>query len=205
MAVGGAEAHAARVPHHAALDPALPRTFRRRPSSTTALSALAAALLLFVFSSGGTLAATTASPNCDAINLRTGPSTTYTKKTSVNTGAVLTVAATVTGGSYVTSCLGVSLSGSSWYRFSAINGKSVSSLYGVTYVYGASKLFKTVTTPTPSPTNAATAAPTVLPTLAAPTAAPTTVPTTAPTAAPSSAPSASPDASAPPAPTASPV
>jgi SpoIID/LytB domain protein len=205
MAVGGAEAHAARVPHHAALDPALPRTFRRRPSSATALSALAAALLLFVFSSGGTLAATTASPNCDAINLRTGPSTTYTKKTSVNTGAVLTVAATVTGGSYVTSCLGVSLSGSTWYRFSAINGKSVSSLYGVTYVYGASKLFKTVTTPTPSPTNAATAAPTVLPTLAAPTAAPTTAPTTAPTAAPTSAPSASPDASAPPAPTASPV
>jgi SpoIID/LytB domain protein len=206
MAAGRAKAHIPRVPHHAALDPAAPHTrVPRRPSSTSALSALAAALLLFVFSSGGTLASTTATPNCDAVNLRTGPSTTYTKKTSVNTGAVLTVAATVTGGSYATSCLGVSLSGSSWYRFSAINGKSVSSQYGVTYVYGASKLFKTVTTPTPTSTQAPTAAPTVLPTLAAPTTAPTAAPTTAPTDAPTSAPSASPDASASPAPTASPV
>jgi stage II sporulation protein D len=189
MAAGGAGAHAPQMPQHAALDPTAPHArVRRRPSSAAALSALAAALLLFVFSSGGTLAATTATPNCDSINLRTGPGTTYTKKTSVNTGAVLTVAATVTGGSYATSCLGVSLSGSSWYRFSAINGTSVSSLYGVTYVYGASKLFKTVTTPTPSPTKAPTPAPTVLPTLAAPTAAPTTAPTDAPTSAPTASP-----------------
>jgi SpoIID/LytB domain protein len=176
------------VPHHAALDPAAPRTIpRRRPSSAAALSALAAALLLFVFSSGGTLAATTASPKCDAVNLRTGPSTTYTKKTSVNTGAVLTVAAAVTGGSYATTCAGVSMSGTSWYRFSAINGKSVASLYGLTYLYGASKLFSAVTAPTASPTRAPTAAPTAALT-APPTVAPTAVPTSAPTAAPTPAP-----------------
>jgi stage II sporulation protein D len=200
MAARRGEGHAPRVPLHVALDPAASRTVaRRRRSSAPALSALAASLLLFVFSSGGAIAATTVTPTCDSINLRTGPSTTYTKKTSVNTGAVLTVAATVTGGSYLTSCLGVSLSGSSWYRFSAINGKSVSSLYGVTYLYGASKLFKTVTTPTPSPTKAPTAAPTVLPT-----AAPTAGPGASPGASGSPAPSASSGPSPIPAPTATP-
>lgn len=194
--------HALRVPRHQALVPAAHRTVApRRPSSATALSALLAALLLFVFSSSGTLAATTVGPKCDSTNLRTGASTTYAKKASVNTGAVLTVAATVTGGSYSASCLGVSLTGTSWYRFSAINGKSVSSLYGVTYVYGASKLFKTVTTPTPTPTKAPTAAPTVLATPAAPTAAPTADPS----AAPSDGPSASPDATSAPDPSPSAV
>jgi stage II sporulation protein D len=196
MAVAAADGHDPRVPHPAALDPvARPSAARRRPSSARGLSAVAAALLLFAFSSGGTLAATTVTPTCDAVNLRTGPATTYTVKTSVNTGAVLTVAATVTGGSYLTSCLGVSLSGSSWYKFSAINGKSVSSLYGVSYVYGASKLFKTVTTPTPSPTKAPTAAPT---------AAPSTDPSAAPGASGSPAPSASAAPSATPGPTPTP-
>jgi stage II sporulation protein D len=200
MAAGPAEGHAPRVPLHAALDLAAPRTVvRRRPSTATALSALAAALLLFVFSSGGTLASTTVGPKCDAVNLRTGPATTYTRKTSVNTGAVLTVATTVTGGSYLTSCLGISLSGSSWYRFSAINGKSVSSLYGVSYLYGASKLFKTLTTPTPSPTRAPTAAPT-----AAPSAAPTAAVSPSPAPSDSPAPTASTAPSATPAPTATP-
>ena len=97
MAGRRAEGHAPWVPLHAALDPAAPQVARRRrPSRATALSALAAALLLFVFSSGGTLAATTLSPKCDVTNLRTGPGTTYAKKTSVNTGALLTLSATVT-------------------------------------------------------------------------------------------------------------
>src|SRR5258707_12188745 len=111
MAAGSAEGHDPRVPLHAALDPAARRIVaRRRPSPATGLSAIAAALLLFVFSSGGTLATTTVGPKCDAVNLRAGPSTTYTKKTSVSTGAVLTVSATVTGGSYLTTCAGVSVS-----------------------------------------------------------------------------------------------
>jgi SpoIID/LytB domain protein len=190
-----AEGHAPRVPLNAALDPAARRVVpRRRPSAATGLSALAAAFLLLVFSSAGTLATTTASPRCDGVNLRTGASTSYTKMTSVNTGAVLTVSATVTGGSYLTSCAGVSLSGSGWYRFSAINGKSISSLYGVSYLYGASKLFNTVTSPTPSPTKAPTPAPTVLATPAAPTAAPTDPSISAPTAAPTLAPSLAPTA-----------
>jgi SpoIID/LytB domain protein len=148
-------------------------------------TAVAMAALLLGLSSTGTLAATTVTPKCDAVNLRTGPSTTYTKKSSVNEGAQLTVVATVTGGSYATSCLGVSLNGSSWHRISAINGKSVSSLYGVTYVYGASLLFKTVTVPTAAPTVAPTVAPTAPPATSPPTAAPTAAPTTGPTTTPS--------------------
>jgi SpoIID/LytB domain protein len=88
----------------------------------------------------------------------------------------------------------VAVSGSSWHRISAINGKSVSSLYGVTYLYGASKLFKTATSPTPAPTVAATLVPTLAPTAVA-TSAPTSAPTAAPTAAPTSAPTADPSAS----------
>ncbi|HUQ44569.1 MAG TPA: SpoIID/LytB domain-containing protein [Candidatus Limnocylindria bacterium] len=148
--------------------------------------ALTTATLLLALGATTTLAATTVTPKCDATNLRTGAGTTYTKKASVNEGAKLTVVATVTGGSYSATC-GTALSGSSWHRISAINGKTVSSQYGVTYLYGASKLFKTVTTATPSPTAApATAAPTP------PTAAPTLAPSAAPTAAPTSLPSASP-------------
>ena len=169
--------HARAVLPHAALEFAALRTGpspaarRLRPVHRGALlSAVATAILLLVFSSTGTLAATTVTPKCDAVNLRTGPSTTYAKKTSVNTGAILTVVATVSGGSYATTCV-TAVSGSSWHKISAINGRSVSSLYGVTYLYGASKLFKTVVTPTASPTIAPTAAPTL-----APTAAPTTDP-----------------------------
>ncbi|MEO8274078.1 MAG: hypothetical protein ABI620_08420, partial [Chloroflexota bacterium] len=144
------------VPLHAALDLAALRTRHaragrvdgdftpstiRRPRRGAIFMAVAIAALLLGLSSTGTLAATTVTPKCDATNLRTGASTSYTKKTSVNTSAKLTVVATVTGGSYATSCNGISLTGSSWYKFNAINGKSVSSLYGVTYLYGASKLF----------------------------------------------------------------
>jgi hypothetical protein len=142
------------------------------------VTAVAIAALLLALSSTGTLAATTMTPKCDSTNLRTGAGTTYAKKTAVNEGAKLTIVSTVSGGSYAATCRGVSLKGSSWLKISAINGKSVSSLYGRTYVYGASKLFKTVTTPTAAPT----AAP------AAPTAAPAAAPTAAPTAAPAAAP-----------------
>ncbi|MEO5704833.1 MAG: SpoIID/LytB domain-containing protein [Candidatus Limnocylindrales bacterium] len=163
-----------------------------RPRRGALFSALATAALMLVLSSTGTLASTTVTPKCDAVNLRTGASTTYTKKTSANEGAKLTVVATVTGGSYATACAGIALNGSSWHRISAINGKSVSSLYGVTYLYGASKLFKTVTTPTAAPS----AVPTAAPATAAPaTAAPTTAPTSAPTADPSTEPTASPSGS----------
>jgi stage II sporulation protein D len=94
---------------------------------------------------------TTYASNCDSTNLRSGPSTTYPIKVAVAAGTKVTVVSKVTGGSYATTCLGKAVSGSSWLKISALNGKSVSSQYGVSYVYGASGLFSLVPTPTPTP------------------------------------------------------
>jgi stage II sporulation protein D len=201
MAAAPRDGHAAPVPLDAALDPAAPRAAllgapyarSRHARLGWVLTALTSAVLLLAFSSAGALAATTVTPKCDSVNLRTGASTTYTRKTSVNVGAKLTVVATVTGGSYSATC-GGAVSGTSWYRISAINGRSVSSLYGISYVYGASKLFTTVVVPTAVPTVAPTA-----PTAVPPTAPPTTAPSAAPTTAPTADPNVSPDPSASPA------
>ena len=78
----------APLPHgpHAPLAHA-PR--RRSRGIVPLLAALLTATLLLGLSSTGVLAATTMTPKCDAGNLRTGPSTTYTKKTSVNTGTMM--------------------------------------------------------------------------------------------------------------------
>jgi SpoIID/LytB domain protein len=160
------------------------------------LSAVVIAAIVALAGASIALGATTVTPKCDDVNVRSGPSTTFARKGSVDEGARLTVVATVAGGSYSATCRGVALSGSSWHKVSAVNGKSAASLYGVTYVYAASKLFKVVTNPTAAPTTLPTAPPTV-----APTVAPTPAPTAAPTAAPTPAPTADPGASATPAPT----
>ena len=44
--------------------------------------------------------------------------------------------------SWRTTCAGKAVSGKTWYRILSVNGKSVKSLYGVTYLYAASGLFK---------------------------------------------------------------
>jgi stage II sporulation protein D len=142
----------------------MPRAVRR-PGFGAFASAIAAAVLLFVLTGTGALGATTMAAACDGVNLRTGPSTSYTIKTSLKTGATVATIATVTGGGWSTVCAGKSVAGSSWYRINAVNGKSVSSLYGVSYLYGATGLFKAVTaspTPTPTPTPASTTGPTTL-------------------------------------------
>ncbi len=128
----------------------------RRPTVAVLTSAFAAAALLFALTGTSVLGATTMTPACDGVNLRTGAGTTYAVKASVNTGSTISVAATVAGGSWSSFCAGKPVAGSGWYRISAVNGKTALSLYGVTYVYGATGLFKAVTvppppTPTPSP------------------------------------------------------
>jgi GH25 family lysozyme M1 (1,4-beta-N-acetylmuramidase) len=55
----------------------------------------------------------------------------------------VTVAAWVAGSSWNKTCLGLPESGTHWYRIRAINGTSVRSLYGVKYVYAASRLLST--------------------------------------------------------------
>ncbi|HXI45748.1 MAG TPA: SpoIID/LytB domain-containing protein [Candidatus Acidoferrales bacterium] len=190
---------------------------RLRLSPAAIGSAALVALLLLGTSGFGAAAATTMAPRCDSTNVRTGPATTYAKKASLSTTARVTVVATVSGGSYGTTCNGTWLSGSSWYRINTVNGKAVSSLYGVSYVYGASKLFKTVTVsptaaPSVTPGASASAAPvagaspsappaSLPPPSAAPSSAPSVAPSVAPSTAPSSAPSTSPAPTVTPSPT----
>jgi SpoIID/LytB domain protein len=135
----------------------------RRPTVGVITSAFAAAALLFAMTGTSALAATTLAAACDGVNLRTGASTSYAVKTSVKTGTTISVVATVTGGSWSSVCAGRAVAGSGWYRISAVNGKTVSTLYGVTYLYGATGLFKAITVPPPpSPTPSPGSGPTTL-------------------------------------------
>src|ERR1043165_355230 len=187
------------APRSASLARGRMRTSPLGPMQGIVLLALAAAAFMLLVTSTDAFGATLVTPKCNGVNLRTGPATTYTRKGQVDTGARLTVVAKVSGGSYSAQCAGTQ-SGSAWYKVSAINGKSVKSLYGVTYVYGARQLFKTVINPTPSPTNPE--APATL----APPPAPSSAPTDAPPSAPTDAPRAAPTAAAPTtAPTAAPT
>jgi len=128
--------------------------------------------------------------------LRTGASQTTAAKAMIKVDVKVTVAASVTGTSYSTTCAGKPAAGTGWYRISAVNGTSVSSLYGVSSVYAAAGLFKTAATVTTAAT--ATATPTPPP---APTPTPTATPAPAPT--PNPTPAATPTSA--PAPTATPA
>ena len=78
-----------------------------------------------------------------SVNLRTKPTTSATRKATIAAGTTVRVIATVTaGGSYSTECGGKDVSGKSWFKIDRVNGKSVSSLYGVSAVYGAAGLFR---------------------------------------------------------------
>src|SRR5919107_2009866 len=100
MAGGPARSDAPRVQPHPAFDVPARRALRRRALA----AALTAATLVLAMGSTGALAATTMTPACDGINLRTGPGTTYAIKTTVNEGASVTVDSTVTGGSWSATC-----------------------------------------------------------------------------------------------------
>ena len=78
-----------------------------------------------------------------SVNLRTKATTSATRKATIAPGTTVRVIATVTaGGSYSTDCAGRDVSGKSWFKIDRVNGKSVSSLYGVSAVYGAAGLFR---------------------------------------------------------------
>jgi hypothetical protein len=125
------------------------RGFDRAPSPTRYLTAILSAVLVVTLISvvmpATALGATTKVAACDGVNLRTRPSTSAARKTTLRAGTKVTVVTTVTGGSWRATCAGRAVSGTGLYKISAINGKSVASLYGVTYVYGATGLFKAVT------------------------------------------------------------
>jgi GH25 family lysozyme M1 (1,4-beta-N-acetylmuramidase) len=125
----------------------------RRPGRwLSALVASAMALLLAVASiavvaPAPALAATTLATRCDGVNLRVKPATTARTLRRLPAGAKVVASAKVSGSRWSVRCAGKSASGSSWWRITSINGKSVKSLYGVSYLYGATALFKTVITP----------------------------------------------------------
>jgi len=79
---------------------------------------------------------TTMSPACSGVNVRTGPSTSRAIKARLRTSARLTVVARVAGAHWSATCP-TPKSGSGWYKVSAIDGTSVKSLYGVTWLYAA--------------------------------------------------------------------
>jgi GH25 family lysozyme M1 (1,4-beta-N-acetylmuramidase) len=91
---------------------------------------------------------------CDGVALRTKASTSATRKASLAEGRSVLVVKRVTGGSWSTKCGGHSESGNTWFRIAFVSGKTVSSRYGVTYVYAATSLFgpkTTTSTPEPEP------------------------------------------------------
>jgi GH25 family lysozyme M1 (1,4-beta-N-acetylmuramidase) len=84
------------------------------------------------------------------VRLRASPSTSATSLITMPTGTVVTTTATVSGGSWSTTCV-TSVSGSTWYAITAVDGTSVSSLYGVSVAYAAVGLFQPSTSPPPTP------------------------------------------------------
>lgn len=129
--------------------------------------------------------------NCP-VNIRTSPRTSASVKKIITTGTIVTASATVTGGSWSADCKSF-VKGSSWLKIVAINGRSTTSLFGLSAVYAAKGLFKSGPNPTAVPTAKPTAVPTAKPT-AVPTAKPTAVPTAKPTAVPTAKPTSAPTA-----------
>jgi hypothetical protein len=86
------------------------------------------------------------------VNMRTSPSTAARLRTTIATNTMVAVATKVTGGSWSAVCAGKTVSGHLWYRISSVNGKSVKSLYGTTYLYAADGLFKVPAVAAPTTT-----------------------------------------------------
>lgn len=106
-----------------------------------------------------------------SVKLRSSASTTATVVRVLPAGGRVTVVASVAGPAYHTTCSTRPVSGSAWYRISAINGTSVRSLYGISYVNAAAGLFGSAppavapaATPTPTPRPTPTPTPTPVPT-----------------------------------------
>jgi GH25 family lysozyme M1 (1,4-beta-N-acetylmuramidase) len=158
----------------------MPRT--RRPSWLPfAAAALSVSVALVGLAQPTDAATSNWTAKC-SVNVRTGPKTTATIKKVISPGAVVTATGTVTGGYWSASCPSL-VKGSSWLKIVAINGRSTSSLFGLSAVYAASGLFKSGPNPTATPTPKPTPTPTPTP-KPTPTPTPKPTPTATPTAAP---------------------
>ena len=90
-----------------------------------------------------TVVSSTRAALCDGVSARTAATSTATKKTTIAAGTTVTTTGGGGGAKWRVTCAGRTVSGSTWYRISRINGKTVSSLYRVSYLYAATGLFKT--------------------------------------------------------------
>jgi Right handed beta helix region len=112
------------------------------------LIALLCAAILFAAGAalrpGVSLGADTTRAAACSVYMRTQPSETATWRATINADTRVTVTRAVAGAAYSTTCAGRAVSGSTWFLISAINGKTVRSLYGIPYAYGAAGLFKTI-------------------------------------------------------------
>ena len=111
------------------------------------LAVLAVGLVGFAMPTEVDAASVSRIPAC-GVALRTRASTAATRKASINVSQRVTVVATVSGGRWRQACDGRGVTGSKWFRISAIDGRSVSSLYGVRYVYAPKGLFESTAPPT---------------------------------------------------------
>ena len=102
---------------------------------------LVLALLILPLAVGVTNATSSSyTSNCQA-NLRSRPDLGATIRRIVSADTVVTVSGKVLGSWWQADCR-ISVHGSYWYKITAINGRSVSSVLGVTAVYGAAGLFR---------------------------------------------------------------
>jgi lysozyme len=113
---------------------------------------LAAALALLLALVAAPLAAPAAhasgadlAANCN-VNLRSAPSKSSAIINVLSTGFVVTVSGTVVGDAWSATC-GSSVAGSTWYAIAAVNGQSVSMLFGVDVAYAGTGLFRPVDAP----------------------------------------------------------
>jgi GH25 family lysozyme M1 (1,4-beta-N-acetylmuramidase) len=121
-----------------------------RPRLALISAAFAASALIFgSIGATATLAVSTVVAQCP-VNLRSTTSTSSTVVDVIATGATVTASASVSGGAWsATGCNGSNPSGTTWYKITAVNGTSTSSLYGRSAVYAATGLFKAASAPPP--------------------------------------------------------
>src|SRR5262245_29765157 len=115
----------------------------RSTSSLYGSSAVYAAKGLFKVRTTATSTSATTThflTNC-SVRMRASASTSASTRSIVPSGTNVTVVATVRGGSWSASC-GGSTAGTVWYKITAVNGQSTSSLYGASAVYAAKGLFR---------------------------------------------------------------
>ena len=95
-------------------------------------------------------AASSYTANCNT-NLRTTAKLSGSVVDVLDQGGTMTASGTVTGDSWSVTCVGDHAS-NTWYKITAVNGKSTSSLFGKSAVYAATGLFSASGGGTPPPT-----------------------------------------------------